>query len=50
MKVVTLCITNAARRTDLLIPICSYVLLWFLFYRYSIAQRTRRLEACCARR
>ena len=50
MMAVTLRITNAARLIDLLIAICSYVLLWFLLYRYPIAQWTRRLEACYAQR
>ena len=30
-------ITNAEARTDLLIPIYSYVLLWFFVYCYPIA-------------
>ncbi len=38
-------ITNAEGRTDLLIPIYSYVLLWFFAYCYPIAAWTRRLEA-----
>ena len=38
-------ITNAEGRTDLLIPIYSYVLLWFFVYCYPIARWTRRLEA-----
>ncbi|HEX8013055.1 MAG TPA: amino acid ABC transporter permease [Casimicrobiaceae bacterium] len=38
-------ITNAEGRTDLLIPIYSYVLLWFFAYCYPIALWTRRLEA-----
>lgn len=38
-------ITNAEGRTDLLIPIYSYVLLWFFVYCYPIAAWTRRLEA-----
>jgi polar amino acid transport system permease protein len=38
-------ITNAEGRTDLLIPIYSYVLLWFFLYCYPIARWTRRLEA-----
>ncbi|MEO8674394.1 MAG: amino acid ABC transporter permease [Casimicrobiaceae bacterium] len=41
----TLRITNAEGRTDLLIPIYSYVLLWFFVYCYPIAVATRRLEA-----
>jgi polar amino acid transport system permease protein len=41
----TLRITDAERRTDLLIPIYSYVLLWFFIYCYPIAVWTRRLEA-----
>ncbi len=42
---ITLSITNAEGRTDLLIPIYSYVLLWFFVYCYPIALATRRLEA-----
>ena len=38
-------ITNAEGRTDLLIPIYSYVLLWFFAYCYPISLLTRRLEA-----
>ena len=38
-------VTNAEGRTDLLIPIYSYVLLWFFVYCYPIARLTRRLEA-----
>jgi polar amino acid transport system permease protein len=38
-------ITNAENRTDLLIPIYSYVLLWFFLYCYPIARWTQRLEA-----
>jgi polar amino acid transport system permease protein len=38
-------ITNAEGRTDLLIPIYSYVLLWFFAYCYPISLWTRRLEA-----
>jgi polar amino acid transport system permease protein len=38
-------ITNAEGRTDLLIPIYSYVLLWFFVYCYPIAALTKRLEA-----
>ena len=38
-------VTNAEGRTDLLIPIYSYVLLWFFAYCYPIALLTRRLEA-----
>ncbi len=41
----TLRITNAEARTDLLIPIYSYVLLWFFIYCYPISVWTRRLEA-----
>ena len=41
----TLRITNAEGRTDLLIPIYSYVLLWFFVYCYPISIWTRRLEA-----
>jgi len=41
----TLRITNAEGRTDLLIPIYSYVLLAFFVYCYPIAVATRRLEA-----
>jgi polar amino acid transport system permease protein len=37
-------ITNAEGRTDLLIPIYSYVLLWFFLYCYPIAAWTKRLE------
>jgi polar amino acid transport system permease protein len=43
-------ITNAEGRTDLLIPIYSYVLLWFFLYCYPIAVWTRRLEARYAER
>lgn len=42
---ITLRITNAEGRTDLLIPIYSYVLLWFFVYCYPISVWTRRLEA-----
>jgi polar amino acid transport system permease protein len=42
---ITLRITNAEGRTDFLIPIYSYVLLWFFVYCYPIAVATRRLEA-----
>ncbi|MEP6942166.1 MAG: amino acid ABC transporter permease [Betaproteobacteria bacterium] len=42
-------ITNAEGRTDLLIPIYLYVLLWFFGYCYPIARWTRRLEARYAR-
>ena len=42
---ITLRITNAESRTDLLIPIYSYVLLWFFVYCYPISRWTRRLEA-----
>ena len=41
----TLRVTNAEARTDLLIPIYSYVLLWFFIYCYPISLWTRRLEA-----
>ena len=41
----TLRITNAEGRTDLLIPIYSYVLLWFFLYCWPISLYTRRLEA-----
>ena len=37
-------ITAAEARTDLLVPIYSYVLLWFFIYCYPIAWWTRRLE------
>ncbi|MEP6702471.1 MAG: amino acid ABC transporter permease [Betaproteobacteria bacterium] len=37
-------ITAAEARTDLLIPIYSYVLLWFFLYCYPIALWTKRLE------
>jgi polar amino acid transport system permease protein len=43
-------ITSAEARTDLLIPIYSYVLLWFFLYCYPIAAWTRRLEARYAER
>jgi polar amino acid transport system permease protein len=43
-------ITNAEGRTDLLIPIYSYVLLWFFLYCYPIAAWTRRMEARYAER
>ena len=43
-------ITNAEGRTDLLIPIYSYVLLWFFVYCYPISVWTRRLEARYAER
>ncbi len=43
-------ITAAEARTDLLIPIYSYVLLWFFAYCYPIARWTRRLEARYAER
>ena len=43
-------ITAAEARTDLLIPIYSYVLLWFFLYCYPIALWTRRLEARYAER
>jgi polar amino acid transport system permease protein len=42
---ITLRITNAEGRTDLLIPIYSYVLLAFFVYCYPIAVWTKRLEA-----
>jgi polar amino acid transport system permease protein len=38
-------ITNAEGRTDLLIPIYTYVLLFFFAYCYPISVWTRRLEA-----
>jgi len=43
-------ITSAEGRTDLLIPIYSYVLVWFFLYCYPIAAWTRRLEARYAER
>jgi len=43
-------ITNAEGRTDLLIPIYSYVLLAFFVYCYPISRWTRRLEARYAER
>ncbi len=43
-------ITAAESRTDLLIPIYSYVLLWFFVYCYPIALWTRKLEARFAER
>jgi polar amino acid transport system permease protein len=43
-------ITAAEARTDLLIPIYSYVLLWFFLYCYPIARWTRRLELRYAER
>ncbi len=43
-------ITAAEGRTDLLIPIYSYVLLWFFLYCYPIAWWTKRLEARFAER
>ena len=43
-------ITAAEARTDLLIPIYSYVLLWFFLYCYPIAWWTRRLETRYAER
>ena len=43
-------VTNAEGRTDLLIPIYTYVLLAFFFYCYPIARWTRRLEARYAER
>ncbi len=42
---ITLRITNAEGRTDLLIPIYTYVLLMFFIYCYPISVLTRRLEA-----
>ena len=50
MMTITGRITNAEGRTDLLIPIYSYVLLWFFAYCYPIARWTRRLEARYAER
>jgi len=46
----TLRATNAEGRTDLLIPIYSYVLLWFFLYCWPISLYTRRLEAKYAER
>jgi polar amino acid transport system permease protein len=43
-------ITNAEGRTDLLIPIYAYVLLFFFAYCYPISAWTRRLEARYAER
>lgn len=43
-------ITAAEARTDLLIPIYSYVLLWFFLYCYPIALWTKRLETRYAER
>ncbi len=43
-------ITAAEARTDLLVPIYSYVLLWFFIYCYPIAWWTRRLELRYAER
>jgi len=43
-------ITNAEGRTDLLIPIYTYVLLAFFAYCYPISRWTRRLEARYAER
>ena len=43
-------ITAAEARTDLLVPIYSYVLLWFFIYCYPIALLTRRLESRYAER
>lgn len=43
-------ITNAEGRTDLLIPIYTYVLLLFFAYCYPISAWTRRLEARYAER
>lgn len=43
-------VTAAEARTDLLIPIYSYVLLWFFIYCYPIALWTQRLELRYAER
>ncbi len=43
-------VTAAEGRTDLLIPIYSYVLLWFFIYCYPIALWTQRLELRFAER
>ncbi len=43
-------VTAAEGRTDLLIPIYSYVLLWFFIYCYPIALWTTRLELRYAER
>lgn len=43
-------INAAESRTDLLIPIYSYVLLWFFLYCYPISVWTRRLEVKFAER
>jgi polar amino acid transport system permease protein len=43
-------VTGAEQRLDLLIPIYSYVLLWFFLYCYPIARWTRRLELRYAER
>jgi len=43
-------VTAAEGRTDLLIPIYSYVLLWFFIYCYPIALWTQRLESRFAER
>jgi polar amino acid transport system permease protein len=43
-------VTAAEGRTDLLIPIYSYVLLWFFIYCYPIALWTQRLELRYAER
>jgi polar amino acid transport system permease protein len=43
-------ITAAEARTDLLIPIYSYVLLWFFLYCYPIARWTSALERRYAER
>ncbi|MDQ6619971.1 MAG: amino acid ABC transporter permease [Pseudomonadota bacterium] len=43
-------ITNAEARTDFLIPVYTYVLLWFFVYCYPISLWTRRLEARFAER
>ena len=43
-------VTAAEARVDLLIPIYSYVLLWFFLYCYPIARWTRKLEARYAER
>ena len=43
-------VTAAEARVDLLIPIYSYILLWFFLYCYPIARWTRKLEARYAER
>lgn len=43
-------VTAAEGRTDLLVPIYSYVLLWFFIYCYPIALWTKRLELRYAER